>query len=474
MLHILAGFLALTGLGNVAAQSCPTIPSLSSYNSATLQDPFTFASGAKVVTKADWACRQSEISTLLQQDELGAMPADPQSVTATFSGSTLSITVTDGGKTLTFAPTISFPSSGTAPFPAIIGIGGIAIPSPAGVAVINFNNDEMAAQVNGSSRGQGKFFQMYGTNHSAGAMMAWAWGVRRIMDALTKTSAARIDVTRVAVSGCSRNGKGALVAGAFDPRIVLTIPQESGSGGTDSWRISDSILKNGTSTQTASEIIGENVWFSTLFNTYAQSSVNKLPFDHHLLMGLVAPRGLFAIDNVGYAWLGPFASYGALVSARTIWTALGVPTNMGFSQSPDHPHCSFPSSQQTQLNAFINKFLLNQSSANTNITETSGGYSFAIPNSQWAPWTPPASLSGSSGSSSTTVGTTTSAGTTTFDSSTPPASSSTTPVTSPSSTPTGKTANHWDQCGGQGWTGATSCVAPYTCTSLNPYYSQCL
>lgn len=88
--------------------------------------------------------------------------------------------------------------------------------------------------------------------------------------------------------------------GAFEPRIVLTIPQESGSGGTDSWRISDSILKNGTSTQTASEIIGENVWFSTSFNQFAQSSVNKLPVDHHLLMGMVAPRALFVIDNVGY------------------------------------------------------------------------------------------------------------------------------------------------------------------------------
>jgi hypothetical protein len=81
---------------------------------------------------------------------------------------------------------------------------------------------------------------------------------------------------------------------------VLTIPQESGSGGTDSWRISDSILKNGTSTQTASEIIGENVWFGTSFNQFAQSSVNKLPVDHHLLIGMVAPRALFVIDNVGY------------------------------------------------------------------------------------------------------------------------------------------------------------------------------
>ncbi|KAJ6119140.1 hypothetical protein N7523_003420 [Penicillium sp. IBT 18751x] len=35
-------------------------------------------------------------------------------------------------------------------------------------------------------------------------------------------------------------------------------------------------------------------------------------------------------------------------------------------------------------------------------------------------------------------------------------------------------AQHWGQCGGQGWTGSSVCASPYTCQSLNPYYSQCL
>ncbi|KAF9471786.1 hypothetical protein BDN70DRAFT_938685 [Pholiota conissans] len=32
----------------------------------------------------------------------------------------------------------------------------------------------------------------------------------------------------------------------------------------------------------------------------------------------------------------------------------------------------------------------------------------------------------------------------------------------------------WGQCGGTGWTGATTCVAGSVCTYSNPYYSQCL
>ncbi|KAK7040927.1 hypothetical protein VNI00_009523 [Paramarasmius palmivorus] len=32
----------------------------------------------------------------------------------------------------------------------------------------------------------------------------------------------------------------------------------------------------------------------------------------------------------------------------------------------------------------------------------------------------------------------------------------------------------WGQCGGIGWSGATTCVSGYTCTKVNDYYSQCL
>ncbi|KAJ3552349.1 hypothetical protein NM688_g4191 [Phlebia brevispora] len=35
-------------------------------------------------------------------------------------------------------------------------------------------------------------------------------------------------------------------------------------------------------------------------------------------------------------------------------------------------------------------------------------------------------------------------------------------------------AQPWQQCGGSGWTGATTCVSGYTCVALNPYYSQCI
>ncbi|KAH8113772.1 carbohydrate-binding module family 1 protein [Phellopilus nigrolimitatus] len=36
------------------------------------------------------------------------------------------------------------------------------------------------------------------------------------------------------------------------------------------------------------------------------------------------------------------------------------------------------------------------------------------------------------------------------------------------------TAPEWGQCGGTGWTGATTCPSGWVCTYSNEYYSQCL
>ncbi|KAJ7718231.1 putative acetyl xylan esterase [Mycena metata] len=48
-------------------------------------------------------------------------------------------------------------------------------------------------------------------------------------------------------------------------------------------------------------------------------------------------------------------------------------------------------------------------------------------------------------------------------------------TTTGSSAPTGGgTVAEFGQCGGQGWTGGTICVAPFTCQELNAFFFQCL
>lgn len=147
----------------------------------------------------------------------------------------------------------------------------------------------------------------------------------------------------------------------------MTIPQESGSGGAACWRISDSEKSKGKNIQTAGQIVGENAWFSPKFNSVT-SKTNTIPEDHHFLAALVAPRGLFVIEN-DIDWLGPVSTTACMKAGRQIYKALGVGPNMGFSLVGGHSHCQFPSATNENLNSYINTFLLGQ--GKTNDVETS-------------------------------------------------------------------------------------------------------
>lgn len=311
----------------------------------------------------------------------------------------------------------------------------------------------MAQQDNTASRGKGLFFNLYGSTATASAMTAWVWGVSRTIDALENTPSANINTQKIGVTGCSRDGKGALMAGAFEPRIALTIPQESGSGGDACWRLSKFEKDSGQVVQEATEIVTENVWFSSNFNNYV-NSINTLPYDHHLLAAMIAPRAMISYENTDFEWLSPLSSFGCMSAAHTVWQALGVPQNHGFEQIGGHQHCQWPANLTASLNAFFDKFLLDKTDT-TDFFATNDVFA-GVPwsPSQWIQWTTP-TLSGNgtaappppaSSVASTTVATTSVAST-----------ASSTPTTGPVS----GSAAHWAQCGGIGWTGATAWYAGF-------------
>jgi len=382
-------FLTLSGLfaGIVAGQSCGTLPETINFTGHPLRlpDPFTFLNGSKVTSEAQWRCRRDEISAIIQRYELGPMPATPE-VKASISSNRLSITVTANGKTLTMSPTIRLPSSGQSPYPALIALGGASIPVPNTVALISYNNEEIAAT---DPRGVGKFFDLYGKSATTGGLLAWGWGVSRILDALEQLGpeATKIDAKRVAVTGCSRNGKGAMVAGAFDPRIRLTIPQEGGSGAMGCWRIVSDFKKNGTKTEDAAQIVNGDQWFATEFSKYV-NALDKLPHDHHMLAAMIAPRPFLVIENSGIDYLGPISSYGCATAARMVYDSLGAPDAMGFSQAAHgSSHCQLPSSQNADVAAYFDRFLLNKDAVDTKIWKPDS--KLVLDMKRWVDWTAP-------------------------------------------------------------------------------------
>ncbi|KAI6087460.1 carbohydrate esterase family 15 protein [Hypoxylon rubiginosum] len=382
-----ATLLCLASLGTAQEVSptptgCTIDPSATYAKSAKLPDPFLLADGTRLSTKDAWACKRAEIRDQIQRYELGPKPTAP-TVSAGASGGKITITSSEGGKSTSFAVTVKLPG-GTGPVPAVIAFEGTSIPVPTGVATVTFPNHEIAAD---DPRGKGKFYDLYGATHAAGGLMAWAWGVSRVVDALEQLGAdvIKVDAKRLAVTGCSRNGKGALVAGAFDDRIALVLPQEGGSGGPGCWRIVADIKRNGTKTEDATQIITGDSWFATAFTQYVPDTT-VLPYDHHMLMALVAPRALLVIENSGIDYLGPISTFGCSVAARMVYESLGARDALGVSQaSHGTSHCSMPSSQNPEVAAFFDKFLLGQESTVTDVQKTDGKFTWFA--GQWIDWT---------------------------------------------------------------------------------------
>ncbi|KAN0120173.1 carbohydrate esterase family 15 protein [Hyaloscypha variabilis] len=401
-LAILSAFY-IPGVFSTANDSCGIPEDFKLVNDTKLPDPFLFTDGTQVQSSDDWECRQQQIKELILRYELGYLPPKPDYLTANLTATTikygnltipthnLNINTTNGGTTISFSASIQYPASGQGPYPAVIAYGGPSIPVPPSVATISLDNDLIAQQNSNASRGIGLFYDLYGVNATASAMTAWAWAwawawaVSRIIDALETMPEANINTIRLAVTGCSRNGKGALVAGALDERITLTIPQESGSGGDACWRLSDAEQAAGYVVQTPTEIVRENVWFSLTFDEFAPHNTSWLPFDHHMLAGLIAPRALLAIENTAYVWLSPQSSYGCMTAAHKIWEALGVPQNMGFTQDGNHSHCAFPAEQQPELTAFFERFLLDEMVDTTVFKTTNETFN----ETEWIDWEVP-------------------------------------------------------------------------------------
>jgi hypothetical protein len=343
------------------------------------------------------------LSSLLQAYSLGEKPPKPESVVGSYSNGTLTVSCKVGSNTKSFTVKITG-NTGSKPVPAIICHNGSSvIPIPAGIAQISFTNGTIAQQSGTGSRGKGLFYDLYGSHHSAGAMMAWAWGVSRVLDALEATPSANIDVTRCGVTGCSRDGKGAMVCGAFDERIALTLAMEGGSGGISSWRIAKVENSNKADhpdgCQTASQIITENVWMSPIFENFATGEINKLPTDAHTLAAMCAPRPLFMIEGSQNSWNCNVCCWTAASAARMLYEVLGFKTNIGLVMN-HHTHCDGPSTttpkvpqygsaEKDSWNAFCKRFLLNDETISTDLFKNDGRFDKLIDFTKWIDWTAP-------------------------------------------------------------------------------------
>ncbi|WP_417480017.1 alpha/beta hydrolase family protein [Maricaulis maris] len=147
----------------------------------------------------------------------------------------------------------------------------------------------------------------------SGAIIAWAWGYSRAIDALE--SDPRLDPARMAVWGHSRNAKSALVAAAFDTRIDLVLAHQAGTGGTT--------LTRSFAGESVAQITGTYpYWFNERYASYGNNE-DGIPLDQHELIALMAPRPLLIGGAWRDAWSDPQGSFRAALGANPVYALYG-------------------------------------------------------------------------------------------------------------------------------------------------------
>lgn len=323
---------------------------------AGLPDPLIGADGKAITTAAQWIARRERMKAVIQHYALGRMPPPPGAVT----GKDLATqAVLDGMATcrvvqLAFGPDAKLgfravlfipaeTASHHAPFPVIVHpsfeakLGKdqttnvlndiaktFAQPLQRGMAVMAFWYQQCGLDEQANYRQTG-FFSAY-PDYDWGDLAAWAWGMSRCVDYLqTQTFA---DQTKIIAVGHSRLGKATLVAGAFDERFALTAPAGSGCGGTGAYRFNG---KTRGGKEGLEDVIKHfPQWFGPRMPEFF-NQVEKLPFDQHWLLALVAPRLCIPADGLSDGCANGNALAKAYLGAKPVYALLGVPEHLGIS-----------------------------------------------------------------------------------------------------------------------------------------------
>jgi hypothetical protein len=315
-----------------------------------LPDPFIMNDGSRVKNLTDWNKRRDELKEKFQLYEYGHFAAPSKVTVVSLSDDSVIKcekglmkkrtvvlhTQLNGPKTFTL--NLFIPDKGEGPFPVVIvgdlcwgsllkelGINELFSLVNRGYIIAEFDRTEFSPDKNVRGNNPDQIFD-------TGAVVEWAWGFQRVVDYLLTLKTT--DKTGIVVTGHSRGGKAALLAGAFDDRIALVAPNCSGAGGSGPSRFVD------TGGEKLDDIVTRfPYWFSSNFKNFTGEERFNLPFDQHSLISLVAPRAYLCTNGLADKWANPLGTAQAHLAAKEVFTALGAKEKIGiFYINSGHDH----------------------------------------------------------------------------------------------------------------------------------------
>ena len=191
-----------------------------------------------------------------------------------------------------------------------------------------------------------RFFPAY-PNYDWGILAAWAWGASRVADYLETDHA--IDKTKLIITGASRNGKSAMIAAAFDERL-MGAPVVTGGGGIGAYRFA------GPRNSETLDIMQKKYpnWFSPHLHEF-WGQREKLPFDEHWFLALCAPRPFIALEGDADTISYPEAVKQSILGARPAYELFGARDRLGVNYA-HHAH-AFTQEDWTAMMDFADKHL---------------------------------------------------------------------------------------------------------------------
>jgi hypothetical protein len=183
----------------------------------------------------------------------------------------------------------------------------------------------------------------------SGALMGWAWGISRIVDAISNDAKGsnqfNLSPNETAVTGVSRNGKAAALAAAFDARISVAAPSDPGGGGltgyrnlTESQMFTYNVPPGSDQVYSLNEFVNravgnpsESAWFSSKAQDFVPDKAAHSPFDLHAVAALVAPRPFILwTGEAQQSWLGSPSSVLSMQAGKAAYDLLGAGGNIGW------------------------------------------------------------------------------------------------------------------------------------------------